>query len=232
MRERPPKPIVVFDVNETLLDITTLEPLFERLFEDRSVLRTWFAELILYAQAVTLSGVYTPFGELAVGTLKMVATFHNVEIGEPDIAELKSRMAMMPAHPDVRPALDELRNHGFRMVTLTNSSGAATPTPLEHAGLGGYFEQSFSVDAVRKFKPAPEVYQHVARELGVETSDLCMVACHLWDTMGAQSAGCHGAFVARPHNAVLPVEALPAPTFTSHSLDRLATQIVSHWNTN
>ena len=65
--------IIVFDVNETLLDITTLEPLFDRVFGDPSSLREWFAQLILYSQAMTLSGLYTPFGELAVGTLRMVA---------------------------------------------------------------------------------------------------------------------------------------------------------------
>jgi 2-haloacid dehalogenase len=56
--------IIVFDVNETLLDITTLDPLFDRVFGDRSVLREWFAQLVLYSQTMTLSGLYTPFGEL------------------------------------------------------------------------------------------------------------------------------------------------------------------------
>ena len=51
-------PTIVFDVNETLLDITTLEPLFERVFGDPTVLREWFAQLILYSQTMTLSGLY------------------------------------------------------------------------------------------------------------------------------------------------------------------------------
>jgi 2-haloacid dehalogenase len=64
--------IIVFDVNETLLDLTTLEPVFERIFGDAAVMRDWFSELILYSEALTLSGLYTPFGELAGGTLRMV----------------------------------------------------------------------------------------------------------------------------------------------------------------
>jgi 2-haloacid dehalogenase len=71
--------IIVFDVNETLLDITTLEPLFERVFGDPSVLREWFAQLILYSQTMTLSGLYTPFGELGVGSLRMLASIHAVQ---------------------------------------------------------------------------------------------------------------------------------------------------------
>ena len=59
--------IIVFDVNETLLDLTTLEPLFERLFGKASMMREWFAQLILYSEALTLSGIYVPFGDLAAG---------------------------------------------------------------------------------------------------------------------------------------------------------------------
>lgn len=54
MPDQKPVSTIVFDVNETLLDITTLEPLFARVFGDASVLREWFAELILYSQTMTL----------------------------------------------------------------------------------------------------------------------------------------------------------------------------------
>ncbi|MBK7665466.1 MAG: haloacid dehalogenase type II [Sterolibacteriaceae bacterium] len=232
MSHDTPASIIVFDVNETLLDITTLEPLFDRVFGDRSVLREWFAQLILYSQTMTLSGLYTPFGELAVGSLRMVASIHGVTVADGDIDELKMRMNTMPAHPDVVPALTRLRDAGFRLVTLTNSASASSPTPLERAGLGGFFERSFSVEAVRKFKPAPETYRLVAKEMRVETSALCLVACHLWDTIGAQAAGCRGALIARPHNAILPAAEVPIPDLTASELTGLADQIVLRWPTS
>jgi 2-haloacid dehalogenase len=221
--------IIVFDVNETLLDITTLEPLFERVFGDPSVLREWFAQLILYSQTMTLSGLYTPFGELGVGSLRMLASIHGVSIADGDIEELKTRMNTMPAHADVVPALSRLRAAGFRLVTLTNSASASSPTPLERAGIGEFFERSFSVESVRKFKPAPETYRQVAEELRVETSALCLVACHLWDTIGAQAAGCRGALVTRPHNAILPAAEVPVPDVVAAELTDLAEQIVQRW---
>ncbi|MEO8418133.1 MAG: haloacid dehalogenase type II [Methylophilaceae bacterium] len=224
--------IIVFDVNETLLDITTLEPLFERVFGDRSVLREWFAQLILYSQTMTLSGLYTPFGQLAVGGLRMVASIRGVTLADGDIDELKARMSTMPAHPDAVPALTRLRDAGFRLVTLTNSASASSPTPLERAGIGGFFERSFSVEAVRKFKPAPETYRLVAEEMRVETSELCLVACHLWDTIGAQAAGCRGALVTRPYNAILLSAEVPIPDLAASELTDLADQIVRRWPTS
>ncbi len=221
--------VIVFDVNETLLDITVLEPVFERAFGDPGVLREWFAQLILYSQSLTLAGYYAPFGKIAVAAFQMVASFHNAVLQEIDIDEFRKLMGSMPAHGDAVPALERLKSAGFRLVTLTNSAPGEPPTPLDRAGLGRYFERNFSVDAVRRFKPAPEVYRLVADELDVEPSELCLVACHLWDTIGAQAAGCRGAFVTRPHNAILPIEEGPYPDVVAGELLALAEGIIRRW---
>jgi 2-haloacid dehalogenase len=221
-------PIIVFDVNETLLDIDTLTPLFTRLFGDNNRLREWFAQLVLYSQTMTLSGLYTPFGELGVGALQMTADIHAVTLTEEDVQEFKRRMSEMPAHPDAIPALTKLRDAGFRLVTLTNSAPSASPTPLEKAGLSEFFEQNFSVARVSQFKPAPATYQLVARELSVETSELYLGACHLWDVIGAQAAGCQGAFITRPYNALLSAPNIPKPDFIASDLITLAEHIINH----
>ncbi|MEL0620591.1 haloacid dehalogenase type II [Psychrobacter proteolyticus] len=219
--------IIVFDVNETLLDIDTLTPLFTRVFGKQRVLREWFAQLVLYSQTMTLSGLYTPFGELGVGALQMVANIRQVTLTDDDINEFKERMSALPAHPDAAPALTRLRDAGFRLVTLTNSASSVSPTPLEKAGLSQFFEQHFSIETVGKFKPAPDTYQLVADTLAVDTSDLCLVACHLWDTIGAQAAGCRGAFLTRPYNAMLNAPNVPVPDLTASDLSTLADQIIS-----
>ncbi|MDV7143944.1 haloacid dehalogenase type II [Tropicimonas sp. TH_r6] len=224
---KPTAPILVFDVNETLLDITTLEPLFERLFGDPASLREWFAQLILYSQTMTLCGLYTQFGGLGLGALRMVAETHGRHIDEGDAEELKRRMATMPAHPDVAPALTRLHDAGFRLLTLTNSAPAGSPSALELAGIGKFFEAGFSVDAVRRFKPAPETYLQVAEALEVPPADLCLVACHLWDTIGAQAAGLQGAFVTRPMNALLTAAEIPVPDFIAPDMEQLADQLIA-----
>ena len=114
-------------------------------------------------------------------------------------------------------------------MTLTNSTPAGVPTPFARAGIDGYFERAFSVEDVRRFKPAPETYRYVAAELGVKTSEMCLVACHLWDTIGAQAVGASGALVTRPHNAILAAQDVPVPDVIDAELTGLATQIVERW---
>jgi 2-haloacid dehalogenase len=40
-------PLIVFDVNETLLDLQTIEPVFQRIFGDKRAMRLWFANFIM-----------------------------------------------------------------------------------------------------------------------------------------------------------------------------------------
>ncbi len=222
-------PVLVFDVNETLLDIEHLTPLFERVFRDGRVMREWFAQLVLYAEAVTLAGAYQPFGVLGAGVLRMLGTIKGVTIAEADLAELKERTATLPAHADVAPALDALRTAGFRLATLTNSPPSADGGPLRRAGLDPFFEQRASVDTARRFKPAPETYRVAADALGIAPADMCLVACHVWDTLGAQRAGAASALVLRAGNAPLPVEGLPQPTIVATDMRTFADAAIARW---
>jgi 2-haloacid dehalogenase len=203
------KSVIVFDVNETLLDIETLHPFFERTLGDARVMRQWFAELILYSQALTLNGSYVPFGQLALAVLQMVATIKQVSLAAPDLEDFKGLMGRLPAHGDAVPALEMLKGAGFRLVTLTNSAPEAGQALLEKAGLGSYFEKQFSVDAVKRYKPAPETYGSVASCLGVGPGSLRLVAAHTWDTLGALAVGWRAALLTRSANAPLSVGEQP-----------------------
>jgi 2-haloacid dehalogenase len=223
-RDKPT--VLVFDVNETLIDVDSLHPLFEQLFGERRVLREWFGHLIMYSMTMTLSGLYKDFFSLGQGILHMLGTIHGVSLKPSDIDELKKGMMTMPAHADVVGGLQQLKSAGFRMVTLTNSPPNPTgQSPLEHAGLAPFFERQFSIETVRVYKPAPLAYHLVAQELDVPPSSCCMVAAHVWDTVGAQSAGFSAALITRPGNAALPVAGLPQPNFVAPDLPALAAKL-------
>jgi 2-haloacid dehalogenase len=218
--------ILVFDVNETLIDFESMNSFFERVFGDKHVLREWLAHLITYSMTVTLSGLYKDYFALGQGLLQMVGTIHGVSIKPSDIDELRTGMLTMPAHSDVVEGLKLLKDGGFRMVTLTNSPpNPKGKSPLEHAGLAGFFERQFSIETVRAYKPAQQVYHLAAQELDAPPSSCCMVAAHVWDTLGAQSAGFSGALVTRPGNALLPVHGLPQPNFVAPDLPALAAKL-------
>jgi 2-haloacid dehalogenase len=220
--------VLVFDVNETLIDIDSIAPLFGELFGDRRVLREWFGQLVMYSMTATLSEHYVDFFSLGQGVLRMLARIYRVNISDDDVSRLKAAMLTMPAHPDTADGLTKLRDNGFRLVTLTNSPpNPSGPTPLENAGLDGFFERQLSVDPCRAFKPSPLVYRYVCRELAVAPADCMMVAAHVWDTLGAQNVGFGTALITRWGNPPLPVAGLPQPDLVVDDLRQLAEQLGS-----
>ena len=204
------RPILVFDVNETLLDLSSLEPHFTRIFGDASAMREWFNLVILYSEAATLSEVYATFGQLGGAVLKMLAAIKGVSVHPDDLVKVKAAVAVMPPHADVAQGLDKLHAAGFRMVTLTNNPREVCDEQLKRAGIRHHFERLFSIDdGARRYKPAPEAYRSVADSLMVTSSELCLVACHTWDTMGAAAAGWTTALLTRDGNAPLEIGRQP-----------------------
>ena len=216
--------IIVFDVNETLLDVGALAPQFQRLFGNAGVAQEWFSNVVLYSQVATIAGPYVDFGTIARAALTMTGDAHGVSLAQVDQDAILSGLVSLPAHADVRDGLQQLRAAGFRLVTLTNSAPAAVAQQLKNAGISEYFERSFSVDAVRKFKPATEVYRLVATELQIAPAQLRLVAAHAWDVLGAMRAGCAAAFVARPGKALYPLA--DKPDIVGPDLRHVADQIV------
>ena len=221
-------PSIVFDVNETLLDLESLAPTFERIFGERSVLRSSFAQLILYSEALTLAGSYVPFTDIGGAVLKMVATSRGISISPADRAELTEKFASMPPHLEVPDALRKFRDAGFRLFTLTDNTAEISGRQLMRAGLLDVFERRFSVDdEVRRHKPAPEAYAAVARAMQTQPSNICLVACHTWDTLGAVAAGWQAALILRPGNALLDVG--PQPQITGADLNEVAAKLIARY---
>lgn len=217
--------ICVFDINETLLDLHALDPLFAEAFGDAAARREWFTQMLQLSFVSTITDEYRNFGTLGAAALGMVAARRGVSLQNERKAVLLGGLRRLPPHPDVPASLQRLREAGVRLVTLTNSTLAVSQEQLAYSGLENFFERQFSVDTVRRLKPAPETYQMVVRELGVPPASLCMVAAHAWDIAGALKVGYSGAFIARPGMVLDP--SVPRPAFVGANLAEIADQLLA-----
>src|SRR5476651_382960 len=114
-------PLIVFDVNETVLDLETMEPTFQRIFGDKDAMRLWFANLIMYSAALTVAGCYVPFTDIGAAVMKMMADTQGIKVNDADKRELRDKFSMMPPYSEVPVALRKLRDAGFRLFTLTDN---------------------------------------------------------------------------------------------------------------
>lgn len=217
-------PTVVFDVNETLLDLSPVRAWFTDRFGEHPTAGTWFTELLRLSFVSSVTNRYHPFTELAAAALETVATRRDAPVSETDLAHIKAILTTLPPHPDVEGGLVRLREHGFTVAALTNSPLATARTQLSHAAIDTLFDRVMSVEMVERFKPHRSVYLAAATELGVETENIVMVAAHDWDIAGAMSAGCEGAFVERPGQHYSSV--FPSPTVRGPSIEAISQLIV------
>ena len=215
--------VIVFDLNGTLLDTTALKPLFRSIFGTKLSVEEWYAKVLGHSTALTLAGEYRDFGNIATAVLKMAASGLGVELSAKQVEKVQNAMLELPRFSDVKGGLIRLNKAGYRLAVLTNSAPMSLAKQLANAGLNDFFERALSIEVTGKYKPAPETYEYAAQSLGVQTSDILMVAAHLWDLLGASRAGCRTAFLKRPGRALLP--GANTPHYVAKDLRDLANQI-------
>jgi 2-haloacid dehalogenase len=204
-----PVSVIVFDSNETLLDLGALDAHFLRAFGDAGVRKKWFHQLLQLSFTSVIVDQYRNCDRLADAALDMAARQYgtaeaNGELTKSARSAVQNAILEVPAHPDVRPALERLRVRDVRLAVLTNSTEKTVKAQLRHAELSDYFEEILSVDAVERYKPAAEAYAYAAKTLDVDAGEIRLVSAHSWDISGALRAGWKAAFVRRPERALDP----------------------------
>jgi len=188
---------ILFDINETVLDLASLRPKFEAVFGDAGVTATWFAMLLHSSTVCALTGVPTGFAALAGTMLETVAARRGVEISGDQRAEILGGFAGLKAHDDIVPALERLRRVGYRTVAFSNSSLELVTSQIANSGLAEHYDAIVSVEETGSFKPDAKVYHFVAEKVGRPLDELRLVATHDWDTHGAMTAGMLAAYIDR-----------------------------------
>ncbi|MBA2410274.1 MAG: haloacid dehalogenase type II [Gammaproteobacteria bacterium] len=201
--------VIIFDVNETLLDLRGLDVCFKRYLRVADVRKEWFAQALSSAMVATITDAYSDFGRIGGAALEMIAQRHQLSLSDDARAAILGAMRTLPPHAEAPDALARLRDQGLRLGALTNSTAQTAQAQLKHAGLYDFFEQILSAHAVRRLKPAPEPYLMAARAFDVDASNVRLVAAHSWDVIGAMRAGCRAAFVARPGMVLDPLAERP-----------------------
>ncbi len=220
------KKICIFDVNETLLDLAILDTDFKDIFGSEVVRKEWFGQFIQSAFVSIITDTYKPFGLIGSAAFDMIAEKYGIPVSDETKVKLLGKIVQLPPHPEVAPALDKLKKHGFQMATLTNSTQEIADTQLNNAGIGQYFDRILSTDTVKRLKPAKEAYEMTAQEFGVDISNVRLIAAHAWDITGALSAGCSAAFVARPGMVLSPLT--PRPDIIGMNLTEVVDKIIAN----
>jgi 2-haloacid dehalogenase len=190
--------VIVFDVNETLSDMSPLSGRFVEVGAPAHLARVWFATLLRDGFALAAAGGTAKFSaigsEILRGVLRDVALTRSLDAA---VKHVMDGFDTLSLHPDIAGGVRQLKSAGVRLVTLSNGSAQVAESLLTRAGLRSDFEALLSVDDAPAWKPVRSAYDYAADACGVQPSDLLLVAVHPWDIHGAAQAGLRTAWLNR-----------------------------------
>ncbi|MGV8873737.1 MAG: haloacid dehalogenase type II [Rhodococcus sp. (in: high G+C Gram-positive bacteria)] len=190
--------VIIFDVNETLSDMSPMAQRFTDVGAPAELASLWFASVLRDGFALTAAGAATPFSDVASGLLAVVLPPETLNREIDDAVEhIMGGFMSLDVHPDVADGIRALAALDIRLITLSNGGVGVAEALLERAGVRNSVELLLSVDEAGTWKPAAQSYRYALDRCGVEPHEAMLVAVHPWDIDGAHRAGLSTAWINR-----------------------------------
>jgi len=213
---------VVFDLFGTLLDIASVRRIAATLIGEEkagALVPRWRDKQIAYSFAASLMNRYIDFDRVTALALDYSLAEIGANLDAAAQRTLCDGWLSLQPHPDATLALEAVRSRSKRAAVLTNGTMATAKRALANSGLDSLLTDVWSVDEVRRFKPAPEVYEIAVRGLGLPKERIGFVSSNGWDATGAAAFGFEVVWCNR---GGLPNETLPPrPAHIVTSLENL-----------
>lgn len=156
----------------------------------------WRTKQLEYTWTLTLAGLYEDFWLLTERALDYALARHPA-VDKAIKPKLMDAYLQLDAFADARPALQALKERGHRTAILSNGSSAMLSAAVSAARMEGLLDHVLSVDAIRIYKPRPEVYALVTNACSVMPGEVSFVSSNRWDVMGAANFGFCGVWLNR-----------------------------------
>ena len=181
----------VFDAYGTLFDIhAPMRKLAPEIGpEAENISKLWRQKQLEYTWLRSLMGVHADFWHVTGDALDYA--LEQFGVNEPGLKdEIMALYLKLEAYPDVKEALQAIRERGKRTAILSNGSPSMLDAAVRHAGLDKAFDFVLSVEDVGIYKPSRRVYRHAMQKLVLHDAPaICFVSANTWDAQAAAQFG-------------------------------------------
>jgi 2-haloacid dehalogenase len=188
----------VFDAYGTLFDVNSVIEAGREIASDPAALSLlWRGKQLEYTWLRSLMGRYEDFWSVTAAALRHAIRRLGLSASEAQIARLLDAYLTLACFPEVQDALARLE--GRPRAILSNGSPKMLEAAVSSSGIGPLLQHVISVDAVKTYKPSPEVYALGPEVIGIPAGDLLFVSSNAWDVAGAKSFGYQVTWCNRTH---------------------------------
>ena len=111
--------------------------------------------------------------------------------------ELLSLYKILSPYPEVRGVLEDLKKKKFKLAILSNGTPDLLNELVENNKLNNLFDDLFSVEEVKIYKPDPSVYELPVKKYRIKSGEITFLSANTWDVSGGGNYGYNSVWVNR-----------------------------------
>ena len=188
---------IVFDAYGTLFDVNSAAEKCKGKIGNKweNFANFWRTTQLEYTWLRSLMKKHKNFWQITEDSLdKSMETFQIDKSLRNDLLSLYKELS---PYPEVKNVLENLKKKSFKLAILSNG----TPELLNHlvksSDLENLFDDIFSVEEVKIYKPDPKVYDIPVNKYKVTKGEITFLSANTWDVSGAGNYGYNSIWVNR-----------------------------------
>jgi 2-haloacid dehalogenase len=215
---------IVFDMYGTLVDVGAVAEACKEVAPEPVAFNTqWRAKQLEYTFLRALMGKYRDFWKVTEEALEFAIQRFGLQVLPEQRKQLMEAWLHPTPYPEVEAALPKLKEK-YLLAILSNGTPKMLQTGLERTGFRPYFRWVISANAVKLYKPSPEMYRLALKRMRLQKHETLFVSSNSFDVVGSKNFGFKVCWINR---AGIPLDPLgPQPELVVKSFDELVEAIL------
>ena len=191
---------IIFDAYGTLFDVNSAAKMCKSKIGNKweSFANYWRTTQLEYTWLRSLMGKHKDFWQITEDSLdKSMKAF---QIGGEMKDELLALYKVLSPYPEVKETLEKLKEKKYKLSILSNGTPALLNELVKSNNLENLFDDIFSVEEVRIFKPSSKVYDIPVKKYNFQRQEIAFLSANTWDVSGGGNYGYTSIWVNRNNN--------------------------------
>ena len=195
---------VVFDAYGTLFDVNSAaEKCKDKIGAKWEIFANfWRTTQLEYTWLRSLMKRHKNFWDITEDSLDKSMKVFNINKNMKN--ELLSLYKILSPYPEVKGVLEDLKKKNFKLAILSNGTPDLLNELVESNKLNNLFDDLFSIEEVKIYKPDPRVYEIPIKKYKIKSDEITFLSANTWDVSGGGNFGYNSIWVNR-HNSVFDI---------------------------
>ena len=196
--------VVVFDAYGTLFDVNSAAKKCKDKIGAKweTFANFWRTTQLEYTWLRSLMKRHKNFWDITEDSLDKSMKVFNINKNMKN--ELLSLYKILSPYPEVRGVLEDLKKKNFKLAILSNGTPDLLNELVENNKLNNLFDDLFSIEEVKIYKPDPSVYELPVKKYKIKSGEITFLSANTWDVSGGGNFGYNSIWVNR-NNSVFDI---------------------------